>query len=72
MRKCVAFLSLGIVFGVHGVSLEEAIVSAYNNNVGWKASQAEKNAALEQYKHAEAAFLPTLDATLAPLGKVTM
>ena len=65
MRKCVAFLSLGIVFGVHGVSLEEAIVSAYNNNVGWKASQAEKNAALEQYKHAEAAFLPTLDATFS-------
>lgn len=65
MKKYVALLSFGLVFGVHGVDLEEAIVSAYNNNVGWKASQAEKNAALEQYKHAEAAFLPTLDATFS-------
>ena len=65
MKKYVALLSFGIVFGVHGVDLEEAIVSAYNNNIGWKASQAEKNAALEQYKHAEAAFLPTLDATFS-------
>ena len=63
MKKCVALLSFGIFFGVHGVDLEEAIVSAYNNNVNWKASQAEKNTALEQYKHAEAVFLPTLDAT---------
>ena len=65
MKKYVALLSFGIVFGVHGVDLEEAIVSAYNNNVEWKANQAEKNVALEQYKHAEAAFLPTLDATFS-------
>ncbi len=46
------------------VDLEEAIVSAYNNNAAWKASQAARNMAYEQYKQAEAIFLPTLDASL--------
>lgn len=44
--------------------LEDAIVSAYHNNAAWKASQAEKNMSFKQYKHAEAVFLPTLDASL--------
>lgn len=45
--------------------LEDAIVSAYHNNAAWKASQAEKNLSFKQYRHAEAVFLPTLDATLS-------
>ena len=91
MKKLVALLCFGVVFGVLGknyedpkaanskeaekkadksakenviLDLEEAIVSAYNNNAAWKASQAERSMAFEQYKQAEAIFLPTLDASL--------
>lgn len=92
MKKLVALLCFGVVFGVLGknyedpkatnskeaekkadksakenviLDLEEAIVSAYNNNAAWKASQAERSVAFEQYKQAEAIFLPTIDATLS-------
>lgn len=92
MKKLVALLCFGVVFGVLGknyedpkaanskeaekkadksakenviLDLEEAIVSAYNNNAAWKASQAERSMAFEQYKQAEAIFLPTIDATLS-------
>ncbi len=91
MKKWVALLCFGVVFGVFGknyetpkavnskkaekkqgkavkenviLDLEEAIVSAYNNNAAWKARRAEKDMAYEQYKKAEAVFLPTLDASL--------
>ena len=91
MKKWVALLCFGVVFGAFGknyekpkaasskksekksdksakenviLDLEEAIVSAYNNNAAWKASQAERSMAFEQYKQAEAIFLPTLDASL--------
>ena len=89
MKKWVALLCFGVVFGVFGknyeapkaadskkaakdkavkenviLDLEEAIVSAYNNNAAWKARRAEKDMAYEQYKRAEAIFLPTLDASL--------
>lgn len=46
------------------IDLEDAVVSAYHNNAAWKANQSEKNLAFKQYKHAEAVFLPTLDAAL--------
>ena len=91
MKKWIALVCFGVVFGVFGknyeapkaanskktekekdkavkenviLDLEEAIVSAYNNNAAWKAHRAEKDMAYEQYKRAEAVFLPTLDASL--------
>lgn len=65
MKKYLAIFTLGTVFGAHGIDLEEAVVSAYNNNAAWKASRAEKSEADERYKQAEAVFLPTLDASLS-------
>ncbi|MBO4405745.1 MAG: TolC family protein [Alphaproteobacteria bacterium] len=65
MKKYLSVFAFGVVFGAHGVDLEEAVISAYNNNAAWKAIRAEKNEADERYKQAEAVFLPTLDASLS-------
>ena len=73
MKKYLVLLSLGMFFYAEGkdvnseareVDLEEAVASAYNNNAGWKAEQAAKNAADAQYKQSKTVFLPTLDASL--------
>ena len=65
MKKYLAVLSFGVVFGAHGVDLEKAIVSAYSSNTLFASERANKRLADEQYKHAEAMFLPTLDASLS-------
>lgn len=64
MKKYLAILSFGVVFGVHGIDLEEAIVSACSSNTLLESERANKRMADEQYKQAEAQFLPTLDASL--------
>ena len=65
MKKYLAILSFGVVFGVHGVDLEEAVVSAYFCNTLLESERASKRMADEQYKQAEAMFLPTLNASLS-------
>lgn len=64
MKKYLAILSFGVVFGAYGVDLEEAIVSACSSNTLLESERANKRMADEQYKQAEARFLPTLDASL--------
>jgi len=65
MKKYFAVLSFGMVFGAYGVDLEEAVISACSSNTLLESERASKRMADEQYKQAEAVFLPTLDASLS-------
>ena len=71
MKKYFAVLSFAAVLDVDAVTLEESIISAYNNNAGWLASQAGKNAADKQYDYAKNTFSPTLDASLETIRSGT-
>lgn len=62
--KYLTVLSLFAFSGAYGVTLEEAIVAAYNNNAGWLAAQSGRNAASAQSKQADSVFFPTLEGTL--------
>lgn len=64
MKKYLTVLAFGVVFGAHGIDLEEAIVSACSSNTLLESERANKRMADEQYKQAEAMFLPTLSASL--------
>lgn len=64
MKKCVVMLFAGVIFGANGVDLEEAVISACSANTLLESERANKRFADEQYKQAEAMFLPTLDASL--------
>ncbi len=65
MKKYLAVLSAGVVFGAQAVDLEKAIVSACSSNTLLESERANKRLAEGQYKQAEAVFLPTLDASLS-------
>jgi len=65
MKKYFAVLSFGMVFGAYGVDLEEAVISSCSSNTLLESERANKRMADEQYKQAEAVFLPTLDASLS-------
>lgn len=65
MKKYLVVLSFGVAFGAQAVELEDAIISACSNNTLLESERANKRLADEQYKQAEAMFLPTLDASLS-------
>ncbi|GHU12224.1 hypothetical protein FACS189449_05520 [Alphaproteobacteria bacterium] len=46
------------------VTLEEAIISAYNGNIGWLIGKIDKGKADEQLQQAKMAFLPDVHATM--------
>lgn len=66
--KYISMLSVILFSSVYGEANEEltlidSIISAYNNNDGWKAAQEGKNAAEAQHEQTKAVFFPSLSAS---------
>ncbi|MDR1561021.1 MAG: TolC family protein [Holosporaceae bacterium] len=54
---------------MEGITFEESVVAAYNNNPAWFGSQTENKVAEEYYKQSKLMFLPSVEASVSTSRK---